>query len=71
MCKYNKKTSKRSNIYNTNVTGETFDPKGVVLSLCNGAGYKHTIPSGLQNEIMENLIGLRYEQAQQSDLVEV
>jgi len=71
MCKYNKKTSKRSNTYKTTTEGEIFDPEGVVLFLCNGAGYKHTIPSGLQNEIMENLKELRYEQAQQSDLVEV
>jgi len=35
--------------------GATFDPEGVALSLYNDAGYKHFIPSGLLNEIMENL----------------
>jgi len=38
--------------------GTTFDPEGVALSLCSGASYKHIIPSGLDNEIIENLKGL-------------
>ncbi len=71
MIKYNKKTSKRSNAYKTNAAGATYDPSGVAQSICRGAGYKHIIPSGLDKEIMENLKGLRYEQVQQSDLVEV
>ena len=49
------KTSSRSNAYNTMTEGATFDPEGVALSLYNDAGYKHFIPSGLLNEIMENL----------------
>jgi len=38
----------------------TFDPEGVALSLCSGAGYKHTIPSGLDKKIIGNLKRLRY-----------
>jgi len=71
MSKYNNLTSKRSNAYKTTTAGATYDPSGVALTLCSGAGYKHIIPTGLQNEIMENLKGHRYDQVQQTDLFEV
>lgn len=61
MNSYDKMTSKRSNVYNTNVTGVTYDPDGVALSICGSVGYKHIIPLGLEKEIMDNLKGLRYE----------